>query len=215
MRFVLLACSCLTLASCASMSKSECVYADWRAIGYEDGANGHPASAVSSRRQACAKAGVTPDMSQYLAGRDAGLVEYCTPANGFSTGESGASYSGACGRHDEASFLEQYRAGARLYTLRDRFRSADFALRQATGDLGAAKYAITQTSIALIRPELSVADRAAYVVELTHLAEESERIERAIPGLRVNVETAEADLFAYESHLASRPMTGASRVAAR
>ena len=215
MRFALIATSCLTLASCASMSKSECLYADWRAIGYEDGAAGAPASAVSSRRQACAKAGVTPDMSEYLAGRDAGLVEYCTPTNGFSAGENGASYSGACGRHDEASFLEQYRAGARLYTLRERVRGADFALRQATGDLGAAKYAITQTSIALIRPELSVIDRAAYVVELTHLSEESERIERSLPGLRMGVETAEAELMAYESHLASRPSMGVSRVAAR
>jgi hypothetical protein len=215
MRFALIATSCCMLASCASMSKSECLYADWRAVGYEDGAAGAPASAVSSRRQACAKAGVTPDMGEYLAGRDAGLVEYCTPANGFSAGENGASYSGVCGRHDEASFLEQYRAGARLYTLRGRVSGADFALRQATDDLGAAKYAITQTSIALIRPELSVVDRAAYVVELTHLAEESERIERSLPGLRMNIETAEADLIAYESHLASRPMTTRSQVAVR
>ncbi|MDP3740581.1 MAG: DUF2799 domain-containing protein [Hyphomonadaceae bacterium] len=215
MRFVLLACSCLSLAGCASMSKSECVYADWRAIGYEDGANGHTASVISSRRQACAKAGVTPDMDAYLAGRDAGLAEYCTPANGFSTGESGYSYNGVCGRHDEASFLEQHRLGARLYMLRERASSASYALRQANDDLGATRYAITQTATAIIRPDLTVAERAAQVVELTRLTEEGERIERSIPALRTNVDIAEAELHDYETHLASRALPVRSQVAVR
>ena len=213
MRFVLLATACLTLGGCASMSKSECVYADWRAIGYEDGANGYPASAVSSRRQACAKAGVTPDMNEYLAGRDRGLEEYCTPANGFSTGESGGAYNGVCGKHDETAFLDHYRAGARLYTLRDRVRSAGYALREASENLGEIKFAIAETTTGLIRPELTVAQRAAEVVRLTQLAEQSDRVEGAIPGLRMNLESAEADLAAYEHQLASRPML--ARVAAR
>ena len=73
MRLVVFAIGAVLLTGCAGgLSKDECLYADWRAIGYEDGARGAPASAVSSHRQACAKkAGVTPDMSEYLAGRDA------------------------------------------------------------------------------------------------------------------------------------------------
>jgi hypothetical protein len=164
---------------------------------------------MSSRRQACAKAGVTPDMAAYLAGRDQGLLEYCTPANGFSAGESGASYSGVCARHNEASFLDQYRAGAHLYLLRDNVRTADFALYDAQEDLVAAKAAIAHASAALIRPDLSVADRAAYVVQLSQLAEESERIERTIPRLRTDLDIARAELGDYEVRLASRPMTPA------
>jgi hypothetical protein len=215
MRFVTIATSCALLASCAGMSKSECVYADWRAIGYEDGAYGAPASAVSSRRQACAKAGVTPDMNAYLAGRDAGLAEYCTPANGFSAGEHGTQYSGVCGRHNEASFLEEYRAGAHLYVLRDRADGADFALSEALDHLGSIRFAITHTTTDLIRPDLSVADRAASVVELSRLSSESERVERSIPALRMNLESAEAELFAYQSRLASRPASTRALVAAR
>lgn len=211
MRFVLLAGSCLMLAGCASMSKTECLYADWGAIGFEDGANGAPASAVGSRRQACAKAGVTPDMNAYLAGRDRGLAEYCTPAKGFAAGESGHAYAGVCGRHNEASFLENYRAGARLYTLRDRVHGASHALLGATNDLNAIQHEIAETSIDLIRSDVSAVDRAAMVVELTQLTKEGERVERAIPALRMDVLAAEADLDAYEAELASRPMLASVR----
>lgn len=214
MRFVLIAAASCLLAGCASMSRNECLYADWQAIGFEDGAAGASASAVSSRRQACAKAGVTPDMAAYLTGRDQGLVEYCTPANGFSAGESGASYSGVCARHDEASFLDQYRAGAHLFLLRDKVRGANFALQDATGGLSSVKAGITHAAAALVRPDLTVADRAAYVVELTRLAEEGERIERSLPGLRMNVDIAQAELAEYESQQASRPMPTRARLAA-
>ena len=215
MRIFFVASSCLMLASCASMSKNECLYADWRAIGYEDGAVGAPTTAISSRRQACAKAGVTPDMPAYLAGRDEGLVEYCTPANGFVVGERGFGYSGVCGRHAEASFLESYRAGARLHLLRDRVHGASNALITATGELDAIQYEITQSSIDLIRSEMSAVDRAALVVEITQLSAESDRIERALPGLRRDVDLAEADLAAYEAQLASQPVLTRARVAVR
>jgi hypothetical protein len=204
MRFLLLAASACALSSCASMSKNECVYADWRAIGFEDGAAGASSTAISSRRQACAAAGVTPNMEEYLAGRDAGLVEYCTPMNGFAEGERGGAYSGVCGRHNEVAFLDQYRAGAHLFLLRDRARGASYALVRANENLGAMKFAITQTAALLIRPELSVADRAAAVVELQRLNEESERVERSLPALRTGVDIAEAELAAYETQLASR-----------
>jgi hypothetical protein len=214
MRFLLLAASCCALSSCASMSKNECLYADWRAIGFEDGAAGMPSTAISSRRQACAAAGVTPNMEEYLAGRDAGLSEYCTPSNGFRQGERGAAYSGACGRHNETSFLAEYRSGAHLYRLRDRARGASYALVKANEDLGAMKFAIGQTAASLIRPDLSVADRAAAVVELTRLNEESERVERSLPALRTHVDIAEAELAAYEVQLASRAV-GRPQVATR
>lgn len=214
MRLVLIAATSLMLAGCASMSKDECLYADWRAVGFEDGAAGAPASAISSRRQACAKAGVTPDTLAYLDGREAGLFEYCTPANGFRAGESGASYSGVCARHGEASFLDQYRAGAHLYVLRDRVRAASHALHEATSELGAIDAAIVHASTSLVLPDLSVAERATLVVELTRLTSESDRVERVLPVLHTNLDIAEAELADYQFHLASRPVTPA-RVAVR
>jgi hypothetical protein len=206
MRLVLIASASMLLAGCASMSEQECLYADWQAIGFEDGSVGMHSSAVTSRRQACAKAGVTVDMAAYMAGREQGLTEYCTPANGFRAGESGAAYSGVCARHDEASFVEQFRAGAHLYLLRDKARSADLALRQANEDLANAQHGITLATTALLRVDLSVPERAAYIVDIRELAAESERIERALPGLRTNVDIAYAELADYETRLASRPL---------
>ena len=47
MRRIALLLFSLLLAGCAGgMSKKECLYADWRAIGYEDGAQGRDASAI-------------------------------------------------------------------------------------------------------------------------------------------------------------------------
>src|SRR5689334_5153962 len=211
MRFVLLAAACCALSSCASMSKSECVYADWRAIGFEDGAAGMPATVVSGRRQACAAAGVTPNMAEYLAGRDEGLDEYCTPANGFTSGEEGQPYTGACARHNETAFVEQHRLGSRLFVLRDRVRGANYALRQANEDLGATKARLTQTAVAILSPSLSVIDRATLIAQVKDLSEESERIERSMPALRTNLDVAQAELATYERQLASRPALVAAR----
>lgn len=56
-----------TLAGCASgMDSAECVTADWRAIGYEDGSQGRGANSFSERRKACADHGVTPNFEAYF-----------------------------------------------------------------------------------------------------------------------------------------------------
>ena len=44
----------MSFAACASMSEDECRTADWRTIGYEDGAAGASATALGHRREACA-----------------------------------------------------------------------------------------------------------------------------------------------------------------
>ena len=80
MRLLAMISALLVLSGCASMSAEECLTADWQAIGYEDGARGAPVSAVTPRRQACAKtAGVQVDMTAYMTGRDMGLVEFLPP----------------------------------------------------------------------------------------------------------------------------------------
>ena len=51
------------VASCATMSESECEEADWEIIGLEDGAQGHPLSHIGQHRKACAEYGVKPDLA--------------------------------------------------------------------------------------------------------------------------------------------------------
>ena len=124
----------IAVTGCASgMSKEECLYADWRAIGYEDGAAGRDAAAIGSRRVACAdKAKVTTDMEAYLRGREHGLWQFCRPANGFDYGARGGRYAGACQGRDEGLFVAAYEKGLKLYGLTSSYEAASRALAKET-----------------------------------------------------------------------------------
>ena len=107
------------LAGCASsMDSAECVTADWRAIGYEDGAEGRGTSSFSERRKACADHGVTPDFEAYMGGRDKGLAYFCRPQNGYRLGVRGYRYSGVCPSERENAFLAAHADGYGLYKRR-------------------------------------------------------------------------------------------------
>jgi hypothetical protein len=101
----------LGLASCATMSADQCLAGDWTGQGYSDGASGLSMSRLSDHAEACVKHGVVPDDVAYAAGRDQGLVRYCTPANGFRAGRSGSGYAGVCPAWLEADFMPAYRDG--------------------------------------------------------------------------------------------------------
>lgn len=195
----------LALAGCAGgMSKDECLYADWKSVGYEDGARGAPASAIAPRRQACAsKAGVTLDMDAYLEGRSIGLAQYCTPSNGFAVGAQGQSYSGVCHGYDEAAFKSEFWDGAHLYKLKSVVSGASAALRSAERDLEAIHYDIAFTEAALIAPETTIVERIEFLADLKRLNEEQYRIEEAMYGLQIAHQDARRELESYEWRLAS------------
>ena len=101
----------LGLASCATMSADQCLAGDWAGQGFSDGASGLSMSRLSEHAEACAKHGVVPDSAAYAAGRDQGLVRYCTPDNGFRAGRTGSGYGGVCPSYLEADFMPAYRDG--------------------------------------------------------------------------------------------------------
>jgi ribosome modulation factor len=86
----------LAATGCASMSKEECLTADWRTVGFHDGAAGRGADNIGDHRQACAEFGVVPNLDRYLEGRKSGLKEYCRSSRGYQEGLSGRSYGGVC-----------------------------------------------------------------------------------------------------------------------
>lgn len=185
------------------MSKDECLYADWSAIGYEDGAAGRPVSAVSPRRAACAnKAGVTVDMTAYNAGREEGLYLYCRPSNGYAVGARGGRYYGVCANDDEEDFLMAYEMGRRLYSLEQNVAAAAGRVRQAQQDLHNTEHHIAATQAALVSPSTPMADRPALLLEMKELYDDKEEIEHALPALDRDLARAEAALADYEDHLA-------------
>lgn len=116
----------MLLASCASMSEQECKTADWYDQGFRDGRSGYPLSRVESHREACAKVGVVPNVPNYRAGRDRGIVEYCTVDNGLRVGRQGSSYhSNACPVELEGPFLDAYYTSKAVYDAEKRVKSLD------------------------------------------------------------------------------------------
>jgi hypothetical protein len=101
------------LSSCASLSKDECLYADWQIIGYEDGAAGRGASRIGDHRKACAGHAVVPDKPAYDAGYNEGLQTFCSYDRGLSQGRLGQAANAVC--HASPDFLDGHNAGVRTY----------------------------------------------------------------------------------------------------
>lgn len=105
----------LAATGCASLSEKECLTVNWTDQGYRDGRNGYPLTRMEDHREACAQVGVAVDDRQYRAGRDQGVLEYCTPENGMSEGRLGRSYRNACPARLEGAFLAHHEMGMRVY----------------------------------------------------------------------------------------------------
>lgn len=188
----------LVLSGCAAMSEQECLYADWNAIGYEDGAAGRPVSAVSPRRTACAKkAGITVDMLAYNAGRNEGLRSYCQASNGYAVGSGGYTYHGVCKGPAEDNFMLAYESGRRLYVLEHAVSSAEYQIRQAHTDLNNIEHHIIDAEGSMIAPDTPPTKRLSLLSEIKKLYEEKGRIETAIIALNRDQVRAEEELANY------------------
>ena len=78
--------ACVAAASCATMTESQCLEADWYVVGVRDGTLGRPADYVEQHREACKATGIVPDVNEYRTGRRSGLERYCTTRSGFAMG---------------------------------------------------------------------------------------------------------------------------------
>ena len=204
MRKFVAAMGTLALAGCAGMSKEECLTADWRAIGYEDGARGSTVGAISGRRARCAKkAGVTADMNLYLAGREEGLSHFCTPASGFDLGARGGRYLGVCAFHDEHAFLSQFDRGHYLYMLRSDVTATSKAFQAAEQELAAVEDDIAQVELALVAPGAKLPERIELLAELKHLHEHRDHLKDDLPVLDRDRRDAALVLADYEDELAA------------
>ena len=99
------------------MTVDECLTADWRTVGYEDGYRGIGGGGIERHRRACAKAGVTPDFDAYQAGREQGVRQFCRPDKGYALGRRGGAYAGVCPEDLEPAFLAGYDDGREIYGL--------------------------------------------------------------------------------------------------
>lgn len=107
----------LLISGCASLSKQECLTADWKLIGFEDGSQGKPESTIGDHRKACAKVSVTPNLAQYQQGHREGARKFCVKSTAYPLGVNGGAYYGVCPADLEPGFLRAYQAGQELYAI--------------------------------------------------------------------------------------------------
>lgn len=161
------------LSACATgMGKDECVAADWRTIGYEDGLHGYPADRIGAHRVACAKHQVTPNLAAYTEGRQRGLVEFCQPKNGFRVGLHGGGYANVCSGPTEQSFVNGYQWGRQIYEARSELNNNQARLRNARDGLSRTDAAIASATAELLMPHLPKERRLFLAQELVQLGQE-------------------------------------------
>jgi hypothetical protein len=192
------------LGGCAAMSEEECQMSDWRTVGYEDGLLGRSGAAIGTYRKACAKAGVTPDLDAYQAGRAEGLQEFCRPQNGYTLGERGGSYAGVCPTSAEPAFLAAYEEGRTLYTLRRDVSRLSSELSQTEREIDGIEDAIEQETLRMIGDGLTPKERLDILAETRRLAERKGELEDHADYIAQELGASRERLNDYEQMLASR-----------
>jgi len=192
------------IQGCASMSSEECLNSDWHAIGYEDGSRGYSADQFASKRKACAKHGITADFGAYQAGRREGLVEFCQPARGYHLGTSGGRYNGVCDVALEGPFLEAYRVGFQLYSLRSSVSDANSRIYSAESELERTRDDIRAKQASLISDETETEERVLLLADLKDLSQRVGELEAEIETLIAERARHELELRDYENTVAAQ-----------
>jgi hypothetical protein len=115
---------------CATLSKNECLQADWFEIGRRDGTMGNPRAVFQKHHEACIKHGAKADRDAYYAGRTEGLKSYCTEESGFEQGRRGRTYKYVCPSEMESKFLTGYARGKELYKIESKIASLERRLKR-------------------------------------------------------------------------------------
>jgi hypothetical protein len=191
------------LAGCATMSGDECATNDWTAVGYEDGSRGYTSERFGKHRKACAKHGITADFEAYQQGRGQGLVEFCQPGRGFNLGVNGGQYNGVCSVELEADFLDAYRVGQQLYTLRSKVSSANTQIHNKKHELEDIEDQITHNEALLIGDQTTTEDRVLLLADLKRLSERTGELENTIEALIADRARHEQNLQHYEQTVAA------------
>jgi hypothetical protein len=119
-----------TLSGCASLSKNECLAADWEDVGVRDGANGRPEEYLIQHAKACSRVDVVPDRGAWQHGRERGLGRYCIPQRAFQAGEWGNGFDvGQCANYDQDRLTDAWRKGHEVHRTAGVIDSIDGEIR--------------------------------------------------------------------------------------
>lgn len=112
------------LGACATMTKEECLAADWQIVGENDGVRGYaPDKRFAGHVEACTKVDIVPNQTLWNKGYQKGLLRYCTPLNGLKEGQAGRTYANVCPNDKAAAFISGYQLGRTEHQLRSEISS--------------------------------------------------------------------------------------------
>ena len=191
----------MMLMGCSSMSEKECLATDWRTVGYEDGVAGRSGDRIGRYREQCSEHGVAPSLSEYQAGREQGLREFCKPVNGFRVGARGAAYNGVCPADTDDAFLDAYQSGRQLYALRSRVNSTANAIRSAQAEIERLDQDLITIGAQIIDSSTSTERRAQLVVDSKHMAERRGELRARIPAMQNDLAAFQRELDDYSASL--------------
>lgn len=125
-----------TLSGCASISKSECLSANWEDVGVRDGASGHPEEYLIEHSKACARVNVVPDRGAWQHGRERGLERFCVPQRAYQAGEWGGGFDvGQCVNYDQERLNSAWQKGHEVNRLSGVVSSLESELRDVRTQL--------------------------------------------------------------------------------
>ena len=182
------------LQGCATLDKDECLLADWRLIGYEDGVAGKTATAIGEYREDCAKHAVVPDLAAYRAGREQGLLEYCKADNGYRLGNAGRSLAAFCPTALEGDFREAWSTGRKLYLARSAVNKTHSRINDRKQTLSTLEDDKARKLSALVSDGLKADQRVMILYDINQLEKERHRVEDEIADLELDLEDQQARL---------------------
>lgn len=174
---VLLLCFLILVAGCATLTKDECLYGDWRTIGYDDGAAGQPPARISEHQKSCVEYGITPDFTLYHQGYAQGVKLFCTRQNGYDKGVAGYSYAGICPPELEDAFLSGYQPGRELHHLRQEHNELANDLERIERILSTIAEEMREKKQLLFNDDTSNEQRRNIYHDMEHLKDERDDLE--------------------------------------
>lgn len=190
----------LALGGCASMSADECLSADWRTVGYEDGQQGS-LGRIGDYRKDCSKVGITPDLDAYEQGRTEGLRRYCVPRRGFDVGSSGGRYQGQCPADLEAGFVEALEDGRTLYGFTQEVERLESLINDVERDLDDDEDTLRELEQTLIDAPGDAENRRRLLEDIKDRTRSAEAHRIELVELSRDLDYAERDLEDYRELL--------------
>lgn len=201
-RLGLLLAGLIGLQGCATLDKDECLVADWRLIGYQDGVAGRSAAVLDRYREDCAEHAVVPDLERYQAGRAEGLLEYCKADNGYQLGVAGRGFPTVCPAHLEAEFRAAWQRGREIHEARSAVRETHELINDRRRALYYLKEDKGDKLSELITDGLKSEQRLLILYEISELELQMHSVESEITMLERDL----ADQQAHLDYLTNRNM---------